>query len=98
MGAPRVEPGYLSLKDLARYSGLSVNTLRGLVNKPPHEALPVIRLGIKLLIKRSDWDAYAEARKTVGKPSLTQALTNLGLMTREEQQICGPPNPRRRAT
>lgn len=50
--------GYLPLRALAEYSGLSVRTLRDhLVH--PLRPLPSYRVGGKLLVKRSEYDAWA---------------------------------------
>lgn len=50
--------GYLPLKALAGYSGLSVRTLRGYLAHPSR-ALPCFRIGGKILVKRSEFDAWA---------------------------------------
>jgi len=55
--APREGEGYLPLKTLAAYSGLSVRTLRGYLvhlSRP----LPHYRVGGKLLVKRSEFDEW----------------------------------------
>jgi excisionase family DNA binding protein len=48
---------YLSLKDLARYSGLSVRTLRGHI-ADQLRPLPSYRVGGKVLVRRSDFDVW----------------------------------------
>ncbi|MAG69295.1 MAG: hypothetical protein CL471_03210 [Acidobacteria bacterium] len=52
--------GYLPLKALARYSGLSVRTLRSHLSDPVRP-LPHYRIGGKVLVRRSDYDAWAAA-------------------------------------
>ena len=51
---------YLSLRGLADYSGLSVRKLRDLINDPAHP-LPCYRVGGKLLVRRSEYDAWVAA-------------------------------------
>jgi hypothetical protein len=56
-GTAEISDAYLPLKKLARYSGLSVRTLRTWLK---HRAtpLPHYRIGGKLLIRRSDYDLW----------------------------------------
>ena len=49
---------YLRLKALATYSGLSVRRLRNYLTDRQHP-LPDYRIGGKILIRRSDFDAWA---------------------------------------
>ena len=70
---------YLSLRALADYSGLSIRTLRGFVELPPDGALPCFRLPGKLLVRRSEFDAWIARYHARGRPSLTRALRELGL-------------------
>jgi excisionase family DNA binding protein len=60
--SPKIEPQYLDLKGLARYSSLSVGTLRVILARPGGP--PHYRPGGKVLIKRSDWDHWLEQFKT----------------------------------
>lgn len=70
---------YLSLKALAQYSGLSTRTLRTYIDRPPAEALPCYRVGGKLLVRKSDFDAWMKQFEARGRPSLALALKDLGL-------------------
>ena len=77
---------YLSLKAHVSYTGLSVRTLQGLINLDAEHALPCYRLpgasggrGGKLLVRRSEWDTWAARWKTTGRPSLVEAIADLGL-------------------
>jgi excisionase family DNA binding protein len=54
----RVADGYFSLKTLAGYSGLSVRRLRDHLTDRRHP-LPFYRIGGKILVRRSDFDAWA---------------------------------------
>ena len=71
---------FLSLKALAGYSSLSVRTLRHFIDElPPEQALPCYRLPGKLLVRRSEFDAWLEQYRSRGRPSLVKALRELGL-------------------
>jgi hypothetical protein len=71
---------YMSLKALAAYSGLSTSRLRALIDGPPGSALPCYRInGGKLLVRRSEYDAWVSQYRTVGRPSLALAAKELGL-------------------
>ena len=61
--------GYLSLKMLAEYSALSVRTLRGYLANSAHP-LPCYRIGGKVLVRRSEYDAWARQFRTDGPASL----------------------------
>jgi excisionase family DNA binding protein len=56
---------YLSLKALAIYSGLSVLKLREYLDHLSHP-LPHYRVGGKILIRRSEFDAWIAAYRRVG--------------------------------
>jgi hypothetical protein len=51
---------YLSLKALAGYASLSVRTLRHYLQHQTRP-LPHFRIGGKILVRRSDYDAWASA-------------------------------------
>jgi len=70
---------FLSLKALACYAGLSVRSLRQFTDLPPDQALPCYRLPGKILVRRSEFDAWMEHYRSRGRPSLTRALRELGL-------------------
>lgn len=68
MNALPADDGYLSLKALAGYSGLSVKTLRGCLANPV-APLPHFRLPGKILVRRSDFDAWVlRYRVSGGRP------------------------------
>jgi excisionase family DNA binding protein len=48
---------FLSLRALAAYSGLSVRKLRDHLDDPAHP-LPFYRVGGKILVRRSEFDAW----------------------------------------
>ncbi len=66
------DPGdsYLSLRDLSTYSGISVRKLRAHLKDPTHP-LPCFRVGGgKLLVRRSDFDAWMVRFRTIGDADL----------------------------
>ena len=74
---------FLSLKALAAYSSLSTSTLEDWVNLPPTEALPCYRLPGKILVRRSEFDAWIERFRSRGRPSVERAMRELGLLKPE---------------
>lgn len=71
---------YMPLRALATYSGLSVRTLRSHLDRIPAEALPCYRVGGKVLVRRSEFDAWIAADRAVGRPSLARAMKEPGLV------------------
>jgi excisionase family DNA binding protein len=69
------DDSYLSLKALAKYSGLSVRTLRGYITHPAHP-LPCYRIGGRVLVRRSDFDAWASHFRVVRSSSGLDELVN----------------------
>lgn len=67
---------FLSLKALAAYSGLSVRTLRTLLTAPTHP-LPHYRIGGKLLVRRSEYDAWAARYRQVGRPDVARVVADV---------------------
>jgi|RhiMetdeSRZDD1v2_1073273.scaffolds.fasta_scaffold289955_1 excisionase family DNA binding protein len=62
---------FLSLRALSAYSGLSVRKLREYLDDPAHP-LPAYRVGGKILVRRSEFDAWVaqyreERRRDVGR-------------------------------
>ena len=51
--------GYMSLKTLTEYSGMSIRTLRNWISHPVRP-LPHYRIGGKLLVRRSEYDSWAK--------------------------------------
>ena len=60
---------FLSLKALAAYSGLGVRTLRDHLSDLTHP-LPCYRIGGKILVRRSEFDAWAAVYRQVGTVEL----------------------------
>jgi len=67
---------HLSLKALATYSGLSVRKLRDCLDHPSHP-LPHYRVGGKILVRRSEFDAWIAAYRRVGDPDVDQIVDDV---------------------
>lgn len=67
---------YLPLRELAQYSGLSVRTLRGRLQDPVGP-LPHFRIGAKIPVKRSDFDAWALRFRQVKPATLDQMVEDV---------------------
>jgi len=57
---------FLSLRALASYSGLSVRKLRDCLEDPAHP-LPCYRVGGKILVRRSEFDAWIARYRARGR-------------------------------
>jgi hypothetical protein len=69
----------MSLKALATYSSIAPRTLRQYLELAPEDALPCFRLPGKILVRRSEFDAWIEQYRTRGRPNLARAIQVLGL-------------------
>src|SRR5262245_54180925 len=67
---------FLPLKALAAYSGLSVRTLRTLLAGSAHP-LPHYRIGAKLLVRRSEYDAWAVRYRREGRPDVADVVDDV---------------------
>jgi hypothetical protein len=65
---------FLSLRTLATYSCVSVRKLRAYLHDPVHP-LPHYRLGGKIVVRRSEFDAWMAAYRRVGQPDV-EAIVN----------------------
>jgi hypothetical protein len=74
--APALDDAYLPLKALAAYSGLSVRTLRGyLVHSS--RPLPHHRFTGKIVVRRSDFDAWAASFRTVARERVSALVADV---------------------
>ena len=69
--------GFLSLRSLAAYSGLSVRTLRALVHRAVGP-LPYYQIANKILVRRSEFDVwmrqFRRGTETAGRHELDQLV------------------------
>lgn len=66
----------MSLRALADYSGLSVRKLRHCLVDPVHP-LPCYRIGGKIVVRRSEFDAWIAYFKTVGNPNVDRVVAEV---------------------
>jgi hypothetical protein len=66
---------YLSLKSLATYASLSIKTLRTYLTDPTHP-LPHFKMTGKILVKRTDFDAWIARYRQVNKSVDLDRLVN----------------------
>jgi hypothetical protein len=78
---------FLSLQALATYSGLSRRKLRDYLTDPAHP-LPCYRIGGKIVVRRSEYDAWAARYRQVGNADLDKVVaeTLRGLRAPESRQ------------
>ena len=67
---------FLSLKALAGYAGLSVRTLREYLDHPTRP-LPHYRVGGKILVRRSEFDAWIAAHRRVGRADVAGIVNDV---------------------
>jgi hypothetical protein len=72
---PVVIAGYLPLKALAQYSGLSVRTLRSYLTARVRP-LPHYRIGSKILVKQSEFDNWTGQFRVAPQPNSLEAIVN----------------------
>ena len=81
---PPEERELLTLKQLVAYSALSERTLRGYINAPLR-ALPCYRIGVKVLVRKSEFDAWMLQHRQVGPAGVDQIV----------DEVVGPSKRRR---
>jgi len=64
---------FLPLAALSEYSGLSVRKLRDHLSDPVHP-LPHYRVGGKVLVRRSEFDAWLAAYRRVGQQDVRKIV------------------------
>jgi excisionase family DNA binding protein len=67
---------YLSLRALASYSGLSVRKLRDCLGDP-FKPLPHYRVGGKILVRRSDFDAWIARYRMTGRADVDNIVNEV---------------------
>jgi excisionase family DNA binding protein len=68
--------GYLSVKALAVYSGLSVRTLRAYLVHPSLP-LPHYRVGGKILVRQSEFDGWMSRFRVSVTPRIDAVVTDI---------------------
>jgi hypothetical protein len=66
----------LTLKQLVAYSALSERTLRDYINAPLR-ALPCYRIGVKVLVRKSEFDAWMLQHRQVGPAGLDRVVDSV---------------------
>jgi excisionase family DNA binding protein len=67
---------FLSVKALASYSGLSTRKLRDHLQGPAHP-LPHYRIGGKILVRRSEFDAWIGHYRQLGSQDLDRVVARV---------------------
>lgn len=67
---------FLALTALAAYSGLSVRKLREYLDDAAHP-LPCYRVGGKILVRRSEFDAWIARHRQVGRADVDQIVADV---------------------
>jgi hypothetical protein len=76
--APVIDDQYLPLAQLVVYSGMSRHTLRRFITASADAALPCYRPGGKIMVKRSEFDAWMGRHRAVGDVAVNQLLSEMG--------------------
>jgi hypothetical protein len=66
---------FLSLRALAAYSGLGARKLRDYLTDPLHP-LPCYRVGGKILVRRSEFDAWIARYRQLGRPDVDRLVAD----------------------
>lgn len=67
---------FFSLRALATYSALSVRKLRDYLDDPAHP-LPCYRVGGKLIVRRSEFDAWIAAYRQRGRADVDTIVSDV---------------------
>ena len=67
---------YIPLRELSRYSGLSIRTLRHYL-RDPAGPLPHYRVGGKVLVRRSEFDVWAQRFRRASTGSLNLMVDDI---------------------
>lgn len=73
---PQTDDAYLPLRELSRYAGLSVRLLRGYL-RDATGPLPHYRVGGKVLVRRSEYDAWARRFRCAGTATVDAMVDDL---------------------
>src|SRR5262249_15603125 len=64
---------YLALRALVSYSGCSIRWLRDRL-ADPHHPLPCYRVAGKILVRRSEWDAWITRYRAIGHQDANRVI------------------------
>ncbi len=65
---PQITDEFLTRQDIARLTRSCLPTVDGFIhNQDPDLRLPSFRLGVKVLVRRDDFDAWLERQRLTGK-------------------------------
>jgi len=67
---------FLPLRALASYSGFGVRKLREFIEDPAHP-LPCYRVGGKILVRRSEFDAWIARYRRVGRVDIDRIVSEV---------------------
>ena len=67
---------FMSLRALAAYSGLSVRKIRDHLDDSAHP-LPCYRVGGKILVRRSEFDAWMAAYRHLGRQDVDRIVSDV---------------------
>lgn len=67
---------YFSLRTLVDYSGCSIRWLRDRL-ADPHHPLPHYRVAGKVLVRRSEFDAWLARYRRVGRPDVARVVADV---------------------
>jgi hypothetical protein len=67
---------FLSLRALTAYNGLSIRTLRAHLTDP-RRPLPCYRVGVKILVRRSEFDSWMRPHRQVGSADVDRLMAEM---------------------
>ena len=80
---------FLTVKEAAEFSRLSVRTIRAMLARDTVNALPCRRVGRKIIIRQSELVQYLDAYRVSGRPGVIAALREVGLASRSTANAQG---------
>jgi excisionase family DNA binding protein len=86
---------YLTLAELAKYAKVSPRLIRRWLALPPGTALPCYRPGRRVVVRRSEFDAWFQQYRSRGSRALTATLRELGIDPALETRQPTAPRTRR---
>jgi excisionase family DNA binding protein len=81
---------FLSLQQLSRYTGLSTKMLARFIHDPRHP-LPVHRFGVRLRIRKNEFDAWLREREGAAAQPREQVSKEMAFNDRVAYELRGYP-------